>query len=170
MARARRNMDWGFPRWRAYGQEREAQTVRPCDREGCGQPGECPAPKSPHSNEKWWFCQEHAAEYNRNWNYFAGMSAEEAAARAAEEERVNRGFRQASPFSSTSLSPEREALATLGLEAGATETQIKSAYRKLAKQNHPDHNPNDPAAAARFHEVQKAYELLNKRGNGAGQD
>lgn len=163
MARTTRNMDWGFPRWREYGQEREPQKVRLCDHQGCGKPGDCPAPKSPWTKDKWWFCKDHAAEYNKNWNYFAGMSDEEAAARAAEEERINRGFRQANPFSSTSLSPEREALATLGLETGATDAQIKSAYRKLAKQNHPDHNPNDPAAAARFHEVQKAYEVLNKR-------
>ena len=48
--------------------------------DGCDQPGDRPAPKSPNSPERWYFCEAHAAEYNRNWNYFEGLSAEEAAA------------------------------------------------------------------------------------------
>ena len=49
MARANgRSNDWGFPRWRSYGGERGAATVRTCDREGCGEVGDRPAPKSPN--------------------------------------------------------------------------------------------------------------------------
>ena len=66
--------------------------VRLCDREGCSEIGDRPAPKAPHSDERWYFCEAHAAEYNRNWNYFAGLSPEEAARRAAEEERGNAGY------------------------------------------------------------------------------
>jgi len=61
MSRAKRSDDWGFPRWRAYGQGREAQKVRLCDRHGCDAPGQCPAPKSPNSPERWYFCEAHAA-------------------------------------------------------------------------------------------------------------
>ena len=60
--------------------------MRLCDREGCNEAGDRPAPKAPNSPERWYFCEAHAAEYNKNWNYFAGLSPEEAARRAAEEE------------------------------------------------------------------------------------
>jgi molecular chaperone DnaJ len=37
------------------------------------------------------------------------------------------------------------------------------AYRRLARANHPDHNPGDPAAGRRFLEVSEAYEVLSDR-------
>jgi len=48
----------------------------------------------------------------------------------------------------------------LGLLPSATEQQIKEAYRKLAKQYHPDLNPGDRQAADQFVRVQQAYETL----------
>ena len=92
MAKAKRSNDWGFPRWRGYGSAREAEPVRQCDRHGCGEPGDRPAPKSPNSPERWYFCERHAAEYNRNWNYFEGLTAEDAAAREASERQGADGF------------------------------------------------------------------------------
>jgi DnaJ-class molecular chaperone len=50
---------------------------------------------------------------------------------------------------------------TLGVSKNASEQEIKKAYRKLAKQYHPDANPDDPTAEARFKEVNEAYEVLN---------
>src|SRR5689334_6858514 len=83
MARQKKSDDWGFPRWRSYGDKgRSPAKVRLCDREGCTQTGDRPAPKAPHSKDRWFFCEAHAAEYNKNWNYFAGLSPEEAARRA----------------------------------------------------------------------------------------
>ena len=55
---------------------------------------------------------------------------------------------------------------TLGVSRGASEKDIKSAYRKLAKELHPDRNQDNPKAAERFNEVTRAYDLLtdnNKR-------
>jgi curved DNA-binding protein len=49
----------------------------------------------------------------------------------------------------------------LGVEKNATEKQIKSAFRKLARQCHPDLNPNDPRAEARFKDINEAYEVLS---------
>src|SRR4029079_4813095 len=53
--------------------------------------------------------------------------------------------------------------ATLGVARGASEKDIKSAYRKLAKQLHPDRNKDNPKAAERFSEVTKAYDLLSDK-------
>ena len=50
--------------------------------------------------------------------------------------------------------------ALLGVEPDATMAQIKKAYRKLARQHHPDTNPGDPQAAARFREITEAYDTL----------
>ncbi|MBX9746278.1 MAG: J domain-containing protein [Hyphomonadaceae bacterium] len=48
---------------------------RPCDHIGCTRAGEHRAPKGrERENEFWHFCFSHAAEYNRRWNYFAGMT------------------------------------------------------------------------------------------------
>ncbi len=49
----------------------------------------------------------------------------------------------------------------LGVAKTATEKEIKSAYRKLAKKLHPDVNPDDAAAEAKFKEVTAAYNLLS---------
>ncbi|HEX2763651.1 MAG TPA: J domain-containing protein [Allosphingosinicella sp.] len=168
MARQHRSNDWGFPRWRGYGTRREAAAVRPCDRHGCGEPGDRPAPKSPNSPERWYFCEAHAAEYNRNWNYFEGLSAEDAAAREAEETSGASSYRQAShygwggPGDGSRSREEMRALGILEVEVDAPFAEIKKAYRRLAKANHPDAAPGDEAAAARFQGVQAAYEVLRK--------
>ena len=166
MARSTRSNDWGFPRWRGYGSERGATRVRLCDREGCTEPGDRPAPKSPNSPERWYFCEIHAAEYNRSWNYFEGLSAEEAAAREAEERRTASGYADArhyawgGPGDGTRSRDEMRALEVLDLETDATFTDIKAAWRRLAKAHHPDVKPNDAEAAKRFQAIQTAYEVL----------
>ena len=48
----------------------------------------------------------------------------------------------------------------LGLTPAATPAEVKKAYRKLAFAHHPDRNPGDPQAAARFIEITEAYETL----------
>ncbi len=50
---------------------------------------------------------------------------------------------------------------TLGVKKNASAAEIKSAYRKLAKEFHPDLNPNDPIVEQRFKEVGQAYGLLS---------
>src|SRR5262249_32788586 len=49
---------------------------------------------------------------------------------------------------------------TLGIARGAGEQELKSAYRRLAKEFHPDCNPGDTRAELRFKEVSEAYEVL----------
>lgn len=51
--------------------------------------------------------------------------------------------------------------AVLGVPRSASNDDIKSAYRKLARKYHPDVNPNDPAAEEKFKEVSQAYSVLS---------
>jgi molecular chaperone DnaJ len=50
--------------------------------------------------------------------------------------------------------------AVLGVPRDANDDDIKRAYRRLARESHPDANPDDPNAEERFKEVQLAYEVL----------
>ncbi|HVR89976.1 MAG TPA: DnaJ C-terminal domain-containing protein [Novosphingobium sp.] len=52
---------------------------------------------------------------------------------------------------------------TLGVARSASEKEIKSAYRKLAKELHPDRNSDNPKATERFGEVTRAYDLLSDK-------
>jgi hypothetical protein len=166
MAKKLRSDDWGFPRWRDYGAATEAVRVRMCDRHRCDQPGNCPAPKSPNSPDRWYFCQAHAAEYNSGWNYFEGLSAEEAAEREADERRDASGFQEAKHYGwagsgdGSRSRDEMRALDVFGLEIDAEFEAIKTAWRKMAKENHPDVNPDNAEAAKRFQQAQAAYDVL----------
>lgn len=55
----------------------------------------------------------------------------------------------------------RDPYSVLGVPRSASEKDIKSAYRKLAKKYHPDQNPDDPTAHGKFAEATNAYDLLN---------
>jgi molecular chaperone DnaJ len=56
---------------------------------------------------------------------------------------------------------KRDPYEVLGVSRDASETEIKKAYRRLARKNHPDANPNDKSAAKRFKEVSEAYSILS---------
>ena len=51
----------------------------------------------------------------------------------------------------------------LGIGRSASEQEVKSAYRKLAKELHPDRNKDNPNAAERFSDITKAYDLLSDK-------
>ncbi|MBO9518219.1 MAG: J domain-containing protein [Porphyrobacter sp.] len=168
MSRSTRSLDWGFPRWRSYGSTREAAKVRLCDRHGCEEPGNCPAPKAPNSPERWYFCQRHAAEYNSKWDYFEGLEKAEAEERAGAEERTNSGYASAAYYGWTGSgdgsrsADEMRALEVLGLDADADFETVKKAWRARAKEVHPDVKPGDAEAAKAFQACQVAYEVLRQ--------
>src|SRR4051812_20392163 len=58
----------------------------------------------------------------------------------------------------------------LGVQRGASEADIKKAYRSLAKQLHPDRNADNPNAAKRFGEITHAYDLLSDKDKRARYD
>jgi len=137
-----------------------------CDRVGCTLPGDCPAPKAPNTPDRWYFCQTHAAEYNAGWDYFAGLTDEEAAAREETETRDNGGYRQSShdrwagPGDGSRSRDELTALDVFDLPVDADFEAVRKAWRTKAKEVHPDVRPGDSEAAKAFQAYQLAYEVL----------
>src|SRR5438132_288197 len=57
----------------------------------------------------------------------------------------------------------RDPYEVLSVQRSASDDEIKKAYRKLARQYHPDRNPGDKQAESQFKEVQDAYDLLSDK-------
>ena len=59
------------------------------------------------------------------------------------------------------MAEKRDYYEVLGVDKNASETEIKRAYRKVAKKYHPDMNPGDKEAEAKFKEASEAYAVLS---------
>ena len=108
-----------------------------CDRFGCDKPGDCPAPKSPNSPERWYFCPDHAGEYNRNWDYFQGLDQEEREQRERDERRDAGGYQGSvyhswgGPGDGSRSRDELHALKALDLEDDADFEAVKELFAKM---------------------------------------
>src|SRR5690348_16767762 len=58
------------------------------------------------------------------------------------------------------MAPPKDPYKILGVDKKASQDEIKKAYRKLARQYHPDRNPDDNKAEERFKEIQAAYDVI----------
>ena len=58
------------------------------------------------------------------------------------------------------MPPDRDPFFVLGIDETASDVEVRAAYRRAARSNHPDLNPHDPLAGERMRIVQQAYEIL----------
>lgn len=162
--------------------------IKKCDHTGCNKAGTCRAPKSRDLKDYWFFCQEHAAEYNKNWNFYANMSPEEIeadwerqtfGAPLKDKETANKDSADYASFindfitgrsrfdqvKTTKVSvPSKvvSALKIFDLPISATWREVGTKYRALAKKYHPDMAPDKESAATEFTKISGAYDLLKK--------
>ena len=154
--------------------------VKKCEHLNCAKAGTCRCPKDRSLKEYWNFCQAHAAEYNKNWNYYKGMTDEEI---NAQWEKDTFGGAQSGDAAVNCAGPEYQklihnfirnrkmpvrstppnimsAFETLGLKPGDGWDKIQKKYRALAKENHPDTGKSKDQS--RFVKISSAYQALKK--------
>jgi len=146
---------------------------RPCDHPGCRQAGTARAPKSRDMlEEHYWFCQPHAAEYNRGWNFFAGMSDDQVRERQTEESftggrptwsfKAGRGSREAAAAASKGFF--RDAFGIFGKNQAQANAAEKAAYdRGLGKLERAALTDLDLDATADSATIRRRYTELLKR-------
>ena len=162
-----------------------------CEHAGCQAEGLYRAPKSrERMNDYYWFCLDHVRDYNRSWDYCAGMSPEEIEKmvradvtwqRASwplgrlvggrffgiDPERVKdhfglfgEDFWRRGSPPPAKKSPEEEAKRVMQLNGPLTLAALKARYRELCKRHHPDANGGDKSAEERFKVIGQAYRTL----------
>ena len=60
-----------------YKKRQKEVPFRPCDYPGCPENGQFRAPKDRNLNSYYWFCLKHVTEYNKNWDFYQGLSGDE---------------------------------------------------------------------------------------------
>jgi len=176
---------------RAYAPDPEAPG-HSCDVPGCTAAGEYRAPKSRKTlREYWWFCLEHVRAYNATWDFYKGMTPAQIEAELRADNSWQRptwplghlGTRldnivAGDPLQILKARPEadrrrraapaappdiRGPLATLGLDWPLTLSELKTRYKQLAKQHHPDANDGSRDAEERLKAINLAYAALRGR-------
>lgn len=160
--------------------------IKKCDFPGCNKAGTCRAPKTRDLKDYWFFCQEHAAEYNKNWNYYADMSPEEieedweqqtfgSSTKRSKQDSADyikflndfitgRSTFDKMPPKKSLPSATISAFKTLGLPITASWREIGAKYHALAKKYHPD-TASGNASGTEFAHISSAYQTLKKHFN-----
>lgn len=169
-----------------------AEDARLCDAPGCRAPGLHRAPRDRGLKDYYHFCLDHVQDYNKSWDYFAGLSEDQiqdqilhslygdrptrrydlnARLQEALQEKL-RDFLEEGPervkpraraTQTLPLSPEAQALATLGLTTPVTMDEVRLRYRELVRLHHPDRTGGDKGSEDILKEVTMAYTLLVSR-------
>ena len=165
---------------------------RPCDYPGCPECGSYKAPKDRRLQDYYWFCLKHVQEYNKNWDFYKGLSPEEIEQHLQHDQtwqrptwrmgdketvRADRVKDKYGFFHSDHLGMSgkyvpppalkvhkklQDALDFLEVRLPCTISEVKKKYKLLAKRYHPDVNGGDKEATKRFLKLQKAYEEIIK--------
>ena len=164
----------------------QPEKAPPCSVSGCREPGGYKAPVSRESlHEYRWFCLDHVREHNAKWDYFAGLGPDEIEEFVKESVtghrptwtregkmkhfKLHEALSDFLNFTSEKVREHptpplsgklRRALTTLELAYPYTQKELKSQYRLLVKQHHPDLNKGNKESEERFKQVTAAYTLL----------
>jgi hypothetical protein len=163
---------------------------RVCEAPGCRLQGEYRAPFARDRLDQYrWFCLEHVRDYNKKWDYFAGLDASEIERHIRADTTWRRpvwplgGRRNGGPQihdplglreeagldekppprmdGSEQLTPaERNAMGVLELSWPTTLADVKSRYKELVKIHHPDANGGAREAEEKLKEINVAYSTL----------
>ncbi len=163
------------------------QEIKICDAPGCNEHGDHKAPKSRDmERDYYWFCLDHAREYNKRWDYFDGMGREEIEAFMRDAETGHRPtWKTTERCSSTTddlkhavhhmfgdqfghgrndspsrhdIDPElHKALAVLDIDYPVTHEELKLQYKKLVKKHHPDSARSGKHSEEAFKNITQAY-------------
>jgi hypothetical protein len=163
---------------------------RVCEAPGCRLHGEYRAPFArDRLDQHRWFCLEHVRDYNKKWDYFAGLDASEIERHIRADTTWRRpvwplgGRRNGGPQihdplglseeaglaekpaprmdGSEQLTPaERNAMGVLELSWPTTRADVKSRYKELVKIHHPDANGGAREAEEKLKEINVAYSTL----------
>lgn len=163
---------------------------RVCEAPGCRLCGEYRAPRArDRLNEYRWFCLEHVRDYNKRWDYFAGLDAAQIEQHIRADTiwrrpvwpmgaRRTGGPRLHDPLGlsddaglgerppprmdgSEQLTPEeRSAIEVLDLSWPLTQADVKSRYKELVKLHHPDANGGAREAEEKLKKINAAYSTL----------
>ena len=107
-----------------------------CDMPGCDCPGEYKAPKARDTNDYFWFCLDHIQEYNKAWDYFAGMSHDEIEQQIIRSMLWDRPTRSFHNHAEMKEELERKAKQTYTGREQTKEDKAKERYRKSQINSH----------------------------------
>jgi DnaJ domain len=169
-----------FP-WR---EQRREHARRCCAWPDCADEGLYRAPRSRNQLREFvWFCLDHVREYNRQWDFFAGMTPDQIDAQRKADVTWHRPtwrfagsweqakYRFADPFgffADEDVPPPRprpsgraaDMMTVLELDEGFTLDDLRRRYKAMVKRFHPDLHGGDKASEAKLREVIEAYRYL----------